>query len=132
MGEIKELRERFQSMEGREKTLLLDRLSNLQTQVESLEEARRSLTLERDRAREELGSLRADWARAVEAKAGLESERTTMAGQLETSLKRVSEVENQLGKMTADRVSDQAMISKLLKLAEKADSEGIVRSPHLL
>lgn len=119
LAEISDLRNRFQSLEREERAGLLERLSRLESQVEAVEEARRQVVLERDRAREELGSLKAEWSRALEAKAAKEAEASRLSEELKQSAGRLAEAEASVARITADRVADQALIRELLAVSAR-------------
>ena len=129
LDEIKGLRDRFETMEGREKDILLSRLATLEGQVQTLEQARLSLAAERDRAQQDLGALRADWTRAVEAKASADAELARLQKEAVASASRLQESEASLARMTKDRLADQQMIASLLSLNGKGEAPGVAATP---
>ena len=116
MSDITEMKERLSMMEGRDHELMVRQLSRLQGQVASLEEARKVLEAERDRAREDLGEMRARVDQAHKDRDGAREAEADLKQRLEGWDERLRKANQEIARLNSARLKDQERMTALLEL----------------
>jgi hypothetical protein len=105
LDEISGLRERLGTMEDRDRGQIFDRLERLQEKVNTLEEERRRIQVERDAARESLGAEKAEVVR--------------LRGSVQDLERRFQSSQTEVSRLTGQTMADQKLVAKLNEVIEQ-------------